>query len=219
MPSSTPDIASPAVPCMGESEAKRQQILAGAKAVFAEHGYEGASMSVIARKAGVSKGTLYNYFTNKADLFTAFVEQNCREKLPAALAYVQQDGTPQDILTAVARAMVRLMTLPESLMLYRIIVSEAPHFPQLAVSFWEHGPRIVIETFANWIREQTQRGALVTDDPVFAAEQFFALCQTHIAHRKRFNMTLENEAATEEKVIHNAVRVFLAAYGPTTPPA
>ncbi|OUI97095.1 TetR family transcriptional regulator, partial [Acetobacter orientalis] len=60
--------ATPPSPCTGESEAKRQQILAGAKVVFADHGFEGASMSAIARQAGVSKGTLYNYFTNKADL-------------------------------------------------------------------------------------------------------------------------------------------------------
>ncbi|AOW48795.1 TetR/AcrR family transcriptional regulator [Acetobacter ascendens] len=199
--------------CTGESEAKREQILTGAYNVFAEHGYEGASMSAIAREAGVSKGTLYNYFTNKADLFGAFVEKCCREKLPPALAPVQKEASPKETLTAVARAMVQLITQPESLMLYRMIVSEAPHFPQLATIFWSHGPRIAIETLSNWIREQTQRGTLKTDDPVFAAEQFFSLCQTRIAHRKRFNMPYDNMAEDEEKVIHASVSMFLATYG------
>ena len=198
---------------MGESETKRQQILTGASAVFAEHGYEGASMSAIARQAAVSKGTLYNYFTNKADLFAAFVEQCCREKLPVALAPVQEDSPAREILTAVARAMVRLITLPDSLMLYRIIVSEAPRFPQLGAVFWENGPRVAIATLANWIREQEALGTLRTEDPVFAAEQFFALCQTRIAHLRRFNLNPENSTEDEEKVIHAAVRVFMAAYG------
>ena len=200
-------------PCAGESEPKRQQILTGASAVFAEHGYEGASMSAIARQAAVSKGTLYNYFTNKADLFAAFVEQCCREKLPVALAPVQEDSPPRETLTAVARAMVRLITQPDSLMLYRIIVSEAPRFPQLGAVFWENGPRVAIATLANWIREQEAQGALQTEDPVFAAEQFFALCQTRIAHIRRFNLSQENSTEDEEKVIHAAVKVFMAAYG------
>ena len=76
---SLPPSATPPSQCSGESEAKRQQILDGALVIFAAHGFEGASMSAIARESGVSKGTLYNYFTNKADLFAAFVEHNCRE--------------------------------------------------------------------------------------------------------------------------------------------
>lgn len=171
-------------------------------------------MSAIAREAGVSKGTLYNYFTNKADLFAAFVEQNCREKLPAAVAPIQTVNLPvKEKLAAIARAMVHLITAPESIMLYRIIVSEAPHFPELATVFWQHGPKLAIGTLSNWIQEQVDRGALRVDDPVFAAEQFFTLCQTRIGHRKRFNMPLENEDADREKVIHAAVHVFLAAYG------
>lgn len=199
--------------CTGESEAKRQQILSGAKVIFADHGFEGASMSAIARQAGVSKGTLYNYFTNKADLFAAFVEQNCREKLPAALAPVQTNKPIQENLTDIARGMVQLITSPEGLMLYRIIVSEAPHFPELATVFWQHGPKIGIKALSTWIQEKVDQGTLAVDDPVFAAEQFFALCQTRIGHRKRFNMPLENEAEDREKVIHAAVHMFLATYG------
>ncbi|PCD79550.1 TetR family transcriptional regulator [Acetobacter orleanensis] len=199
--------------CTGESEAKRQQILTGALAVFAAHGYEGASMSAIAREAGVSKGTLYNYFANKCDLFAAFVEKNCREKLQVLAPVQQLSLSPEKTLLALAREIIKLITAPESLMLYRIIVSEAPHFPHLATTFWQSGPKMAIETLSGWIKGQVAQGTLVVDDPVFAAEQFFSLCQTRIAHRKRFNMPLENEAEEEEKVVHAAVRVFLAAYG------
>ncbi|MCP1231691.1 TetR/AcrR family transcriptional regulator [Acetobacter indonesiensis] len=199
--------------CTGESEAKRQQILDGARTIFAAHGFEGASMSAIARESGVSKGTLYNYFTNKADLFAAFVEYNCQKKLPVALAPMKANQPVQETLTAIARAMVHLITQPESLMLYRIIVSEAPHFPHLATSFWQHGPRIGIEALSLWIEEQVKKGTLTVEDPEFAAEQFFTLCQTRIAHRKRFNMPFENEDTEKEKVIHAAVKMFLATYG------
>src|SRR6266568_463423 len=49
-------------------QARYDSILAAAKSVFTEHGFAGASISDIARRAGVSDGLVYRYFTNKRDL-------------------------------------------------------------------------------------------------------------------------------------------------------
>src|SRR5215471_5752115 len=57
--------------------AKRRQILDGARAVFLAQGFDAASMEEIARKAGVSKGTLYVYFDSKEQLFEATVHKQC----------------------------------------------------------------------------------------------------------------------------------------------
>jgi AcrR family transcriptional regulator len=53
-----------------KSEDKRQAILASAIAIFAAHGL-GAPTAKIARRAGVSEGTLFNYFSNKDELLNA----------------------------------------------------------------------------------------------------------------------------------------------------
>src|SRR6201982_3265069 len=58
-----------------EDSSKRKQILDGARRVFLDLGFDGASMGEIARVAGVSKGTLYVYFADKHHLFEAIVEQ------------------------------------------------------------------------------------------------------------------------------------------------
>jgi len=55
-------------------EATRSKILDGAMAVFHENGVHAASMDAIARRAGVSKGLAYNYFTSKENLILALVE-------------------------------------------------------------------------------------------------------------------------------------------------
>ena len=57
--------------------AKRQQIVDGARKIFLAQGFDAASMNDIARAAGVSKGTLYVYFANKEQLFAAIVEAEC----------------------------------------------------------------------------------------------------------------------------------------------
>jgi AcrR family transcriptional regulator len=56
----------------------RERVLAAAMSAFAERGYEGASMSAIARDAGVTKSVIYDHFPSKADLHKALVEQQAR---------------------------------------------------------------------------------------------------------------------------------------------
>ena len=53
--------------------ARKQAILDAALHVFAEHGYHSASVSKIAKQAGVSKGLMYNYFESKQDLLVALM--------------------------------------------------------------------------------------------------------------------------------------------------
>ena len=64
----------------GQDPAKRAQILAGAGRVISRMGYDAASVSDIAREAGVSKGTIYVYFSGKEDLFEELMEET-RERL------------------------------------------------------------------------------------------------------------------------------------------
>src|ERR1700760_2145151 len=63
-----------------EESSKRRQILDGARKVFMDLGFDGASMGEIARSAGVSKGTLYVYFADKNRLFEAIVEETALEQ-------------------------------------------------------------------------------------------------------------------------------------------
>ena len=55
-------------------EETRQRILAASKQVFAEHGYAGANMRLIAQAAGVSVGCVYLYFPRKDDLYLTLME-------------------------------------------------------------------------------------------------------------------------------------------------
>src|SRR6478735_12161698 len=63
-----------------EDSSKRRQILGGARKVFMDLGFDGASMNEIARSAGVSKGTLYVYFADKNRLFESIVEDEAVEQ-------------------------------------------------------------------------------------------------------------------------------------------
>ncbi|MCC6595535.1 MAG: helix-turn-helix transcriptional regulator, partial [Rhodanobacteraceae bacterium] len=64
---------------------KRAAILAAAKRLFLDHGFEGTSMDSIAAEAGVSKLTVYSHFRDKETLFTAAIRERCEEQMPEAL--------------------------------------------------------------------------------------------------------------------------------------
>ncbi len=203
---------------MSQAEApsaeKRAQILTGAAAVFAEEGYEGASMAGIAARAGVSKGTLYNYFPSKAALFAAYIGEECRRNLVNVLGGTHDpDAAPETVLRQIGRRMLELMLSPVGQTVYRVVIAEAAKFPELAQVFFEAGPSQAIGGLAEWLNEQTRRGRLNVPDPEFAADQFFNLCRTRLVLRQQLRV-LETPAPEEvERVVEAAVSMFLLVYG------
>jgi TetR/AcrR family transcriptional regulator, transcriptional repressor of aconitase len=60
-------------------DARRAEILEGARRAFAEHGYEGATVARLEEATGLSRGAIFHYFENKNDLFVELaMEMNTR---------------------------------------------------------------------------------------------------------------------------------------------
>lgn len=194
------------------SPEKRSQILQGAATVFAQDGYEGASMSRIAAEAGVSKGTLYNHFESKAELFAAYVEHECARSLSRVFEGSQETDDPATTLRAIGGRIVRMMLSPTGVTIYRVVVSEAEKFPALARVFYQAGPARAIDHMSRWLAQQTRRGRLNVSDPELAAEQFFALCQTRLGLKCRLHMLKDPTPETIATIVNAAVAMFLSTY-------
>ncbi len=194
------------------SPEKERQILRGAGMVFAQEGYEGASMSRIAAEAGVSKGTLYNYFAGKADLFAAFVNEECSRKIAALFDGADDDTDPEAALHRIGERMVRMIVSPTGLTIFRVTMSEAAKFPDLARMFYEAGPARATGHMADWLTRQTLAGRLAVEDARFAADQFFALCQTRLGMLCRLQLLATPTDAEVERVVASSVAMFLRTY-------
>ena len=194
------------------SPERRHAIIDGAGRVFARDGYEGASMAQIAREVGVSKGTLYNYFPSKAALFSVFIASGCDETLKSILAMAPETNHPEETLHSVGIAVLEMLLSPFRQAIHRMVMSEAQQFPELARAFFEAGPQRALNYLAGWLREETLQGRLMVPDHDFAAEQFFALCQTKIVMRSRLRLIERPESAEIERVVQGAITVFLKAY-------
>ncbi len=97
-------------------EERRQSLLDAAAAMFAERGFDGASMSQIARQCGVSKALLYHYYQSKEELLYSMLSSHCylllrtaEEALAGTEEKVSQgSSSARERLHALIRALMRL---------------------------------------------------------------------------------------------------------------
>jgi len=201
----------PAAPA-DEDNAKRRQIIEGARAVFLSHGFDAASMNDIARAAGVSKGTLYVYFKHKEQLFEAIVEQECLAQAEGIFDLDANDHDVEAVLTRLGFAYVRFLCRPEKASAIRTVIAIAERMPELGRKFYESGPGKGIAKLAAYISAQVGAGVLVVEDCEVAAAQLMEAYQAMLFKSMVFNFVREPSEEQIGRVVPTAVKVFLAAY-------
>jgi AcrR family transcriptional regulator len=82
------------------AELRRKQIVMGAAQVFAEKGYHRATTKEIAQAAGISEGTIYNYFGNKRELLLAMIEMLAVQSLKGIITN-QPPADPKEFITLI----------------------------------------------------------------------------------------------------------------------
>lgn len=211
-----PAVSVPADPCGAAGDSpKRAAILEAAATVFLEAGVEAASMDEIARRARVSKATVYSHFDGKHALLRAIVHGRCRGLMPAMDSAEFAALAPAQALTLVGRRLLDMMFAPDAVALYRVVLVEAARAPELARAFYENGPDRVARELADYLRVQHAAGRLRAPDPRLAAEQFLGavLCQSHL--RQLLSIaTPPQDAAARSAQVQAAVALFLAATRP-----
>ncbi|MCP8940794.1 TetR/AcrR family transcriptional regulator [Alsobacter sp. SYSU M60028] len=197
----------------GQDPAKRQQILDGARRVFLDRGFEGASMGEIARSARVSKGTLYVYFENKEQLFVAMMEQERRLHFKAE--FVPDPGLETaETLRRFGRGLVLFLSQPKVLRAMRTAMAIAERMPEVGRGFYERGPASTIRRIAAWLDERVAAGELAIPDSTLAAAQFLDLCQSGVIRPALFGVELADSErqAVVDRVVDAAVAMFMRAY-------
>ncbi len=205
--------AHPAPACCGPDPDKRAQILAGAREVFLERGFDGASMGDIAKAARVSKGTLYVYFQNKEDLFGALVTAVCSET--AEGMFVLDDAEP-DVEAALGRlglSFIEAMVEPGHIAIVRMVIAISGRFPEIGRRLFEAGPLSGTRRLACYLQAKVDQGVLVIDDVEQAATQFLALCKEGVTQPILMGCSEGPDIAATRQVIAGALYVFMRAYG------
>src|SRR5271167_4296752 len=158
---------------------KRRQIIDGARKVFLDLGFDGASMGEIARAAGVSKGTLYVYFADKNRLFEAIVEEESIEQGKIAFNFDPGRDVPTTLLEF-GQAYMQLLCRPRGGSAIRTVMAIAERMPEVGRRYYEHVLEKTIERLASYLRVHVEAGDIAIDDCQLAASQFMLMCQASL---------------------------------------
>jgi len=123
-------------------KAKEQEVLDVATEYFLQHGYRGASINAMARSSGISKESIYRYFSSKQQLFEAVIGRELIEyrrnlhRLDATLRSMDLRAA----LITVAETILGIITTDRTLALRRLIFDEATRSPEVGQHYYKIGP-------------------------------------------------------------------------------
>jgi len=220
-----------------KTEARREALLAAAKAVFEEVGYEQATMSDIAARVGGSKATLYRYFDSKESLLMELVNRSARDHSGEVVGlFRHRDGSVTSSLSAEATEVLNLLdpdedvnvTLqkfgerylknfhtPQKLAAKRMMYAAAANNPELGRLFYENGPGMGMKLLERYFESLMKAGKIRQANPRVVAAHFRALYESEVDERGMLH--IQTELSNEEivGVVERAVDAFMRAYGLT----
>lgn len=199
-----------------ETEIKRgrkfDQVVQGAARVFMAEGFEGASVDIIAKEAGVSKATLYSYFADKRLLFLEVARQEIARQAELITEVDHEGMTPREVMTQIGMNLAALILSKFGISVFRVVIAEAERFPEIGKQFYAKGPAVTEQRMVSYFRAAEARGQLRIEDPQLAAHQFAELCKADCFFLVLLGI---KETATHEdikRVVNGAVDMFLARY-------
>ncbi|MFZ2871492.1 TetR/AcrR family transcriptional regulator [Zavarzinia sp.] len=189
----------------------RDHILDVAEKVFAEHGFAGTRMQDIAREAGISLATLYQFHPGKQELHHAVLVTRDREMLDAVMARLQSVSLAQAPLTGLLWMMkvnvAFLLNHPDYL---RLILQEGYMWYHAAAqpsrdeqALWELGAGLIEQALDFGVRA----GQLVEGKGRDQARMLMALQQTRLANWVAGGMA-EDHAIVIARVQTDFLRLF-----------
>jgi TetR/AcrR family transcriptional regulator len=181
-------------------EGNERLILAAAEAVFAEHGFGGATMAAIAARAGVPKPNIHYYFPTKQRLYRAVIERVLNAWLDAALSF-DASADPGEALTAYIGAKMDLAReMPLSSQIWASeIMRGAPviqDFLDTTLAQWVRSRERVVR---NWIAD----GKLRPIEPKFLFYMIWATTQ-HYANAAHEIASLEKGRPLDDAAFERA---------------
>lgn len=113
-------------------EARPSEIIDAAMEEFTQNGFAGARLTDVAQRAGISHGTIYNYFDSKETLFRALFRARLVDSLDVAAfgAALGETSVPQMLRLALKTAF-RELAGSDAVALIRILLVESERFPDL----------------------------------------------------------------------------------------
>lgn len=193
------------------TDKNRTAILEAAADLFLQDGYDRTSLAQVARRAGVSKATLFKQFPTKASLFEATL---LAVGDPSANATtVPPPGDLTAGLLELGWQYAELLTQPRTVDLMRLLIAEAPRFAELRERTFNFGTLPTLDALNRYLRAESDAGSVDATAPEFAAPQFLAMIASAIFWPRLVHANWSIDDTGTRHAIEEAVRTIVARYG------
>jgi AcrR family transcriptional regulator len=193
------------------TDERRNAIVQTAAQVFAEVGYERASMAMIAERTGGSKTTLYGYFPSKEELFFVAMTGPLPEQGERLLALLDPSNPDvAAVLRQFGQTYLEIFASRAGLAVTRTAFAGGTRNKELSQFLYQRGPKRVFDVLSTYFTELKKRGVLPRVEPETAAVQLKALFEAGIVEPLLMGSKTTWKRST---AVAAAVATFMARYG------
>jgi AcrR family transcriptional regulator len=187
------------------AEARRMQILMGAAQVFVEKGFHKATTKEIAKAAGVSEGTIYNYFDTKRELLVALMDTVVTDSLKRII-FENPPENPRDLFKAIMRD--RFQLAQEKGPVIIPVVAEVFNDVELRELLYQRVLTPIASYLEQYVQTHIDSGQFRQIDPVIVTRAMMgALVMTYAIKLTNLDPRYENIA--EEDLFEQLASLFL----------
>lgn len=193
-------------------ERKRTAILGAAMDLFLQNGFSKTSMDAIAKKALVTKQTVYSHFKNKDKLFEHIITELAKKHAPPAGLFKDKSASIESRLYEIGLAFLNMVSSKEGIAATQLVIAEAYHHQKLAQHYYESGSRRILEILGTYLESENKRGTLNIPIPLSAASYFFAMLKGNYYIRILLNTKPKPSPGEKEAHVKECVAIFMRLF-------
>nr|WP_157285296.1 TetR/AcrR family transcriptional regulator [Bradyrhizobium yuanmingense] len=196
------------------NEALGQTIVDAARELFLELGFQATTLDQVARRAKISKLSIYRHFENKEALFGAAIAAGCQLLFAPQALHEDDDGSVEDQLMAVGSLLLRTLLRPDVRSVEAMVMADKTNQTSLSKLHFEAGPAHVIGQIEALLRQLHAKALLNVPDPHQSARLFAALFKgSDLVMIARFDQARAENDKEIESYCRSAVAMFIAGHG------
>ena len=203
-----------------ENRRKRQQVIfAATYRLLAEKGYKGTSLLAIAKAAGASNETMYNWFGNKQGLLASMIGDNA-----AGARNVLLDGFPSpaainieemtQVLERFGDTLLQMLTGEKAVALNRAAAADVSDGNILGSLLAENGREKIVPLLQHFFDEAIGAGLFQNHDSAEMTEIYLALLLGDVQIRRVIGVTNEPDPAATRMHSQRVVELFIQLFKP-----
>jgi AcrR family transcriptional regulator len=191
------------------AEARPDEVLDAALAVFSEKGFAAARVEDVASRAGVSKGTVYLYFASKEALIEGIVKRAVAPIAARAVPDLEKfDGDPRMPITMLMMVLIQQLAQPDKIAVPKLILREVMSFPNIATMYRQEVLDKIMPALIGLIRRGVETGKLRKVDPELTIRSIIGPIIAHIALGEIFGIKPEGDGLSLDRMVANHLDIL-----------